>query len=106
MGASAESSMEEPDTNAPAAMMTWASYPGMSQGSGVTWLSTGAAAWMPWQKAMTASGEPKVTAWMMSCLLSLPFGTTAQPRFSYRLAAKTADFRAQAVTVGARNRPW
>ena len=47
MGPSADSSMEEPDTNAPAAMMTCASYPGISQGSGVTWLSTGAAAWIP-----------------------------------------------------------
>ena len=43
MGPSAESSIEEPETNAPAAMMTFESYPGISQGSGFTKLSTGAA---------------------------------------------------------------
>ncbi len=62
MGPSADSSMEEPDTKAPAAMITWESYPGISHGSGVTWLSTGAPAWIPLQKAITASGLPKVMA--------------------------------------------
>ncbi len=36
MGPSALSSMEEPETKAPAAMITGLSYPGISQGSGVT----------------------------------------------------------------------
>mgnify|MGYP004672684173 CR=1 FL=1 len=36
IGPSAESSMEDPCTNAPAAIITWLSYPGMSQGSGST----------------------------------------------------------------------
>ena len=83
MGPSALNSMEEPWTKAPAAMMTGASYPGMSQGSGVTKLSTGAAAWMPWQKATTPSGVPKVMDWMMSWRSSLLSGTTANPSFSF-----------------------
>ena len=36
MGPSAESSMEEPCTNAPAAITTSESYPGIAQGTGVT----------------------------------------------------------------------
>ena len=82
MGASAESSMEEPATKAPAAIMTWESYPGMSAGCGATWLSTGAAAWMPLQKASTPSAVPNVTAWMISCLGSPPPGNTPNPSFS------------------------
>ncbi len=35
IGPSAESSIDEPETKAPAAMITCASYPGISQGSGV-----------------------------------------------------------------------
>ena len=62
IGPSALNSMEEPDTKAPAAMITLLSYPGISHGSGVTKLSIGAAFWMPSQKAMTPSGVPKVTA--------------------------------------------
>ena len=65
MGASALSSMEDPWTKAPAAIITGESYPGMSHGSGVTKLSTGAAAWIPWQKAMTPSGVPKVMDWII-----------------------------------------
>ena len=41
-GASAESSMEAPKVNDPAAMITLLSYPGMSQGSGSTKESMGA----------------------------------------------------------------
>ncbi len=76
MGPSALSSMEDPCTKAPAAMITSLPYPGIAHGIGVTKESTGAAAWMPLQNAMTPSGFPKVTAWMMSCLLSQPSGTT------------------------------
>ena len=40
-------------------MMTSESYPGIAHGSGVTKLSTGAAAWMPSQNLMTPSGVPE-----------------------------------------------
>ncbi len=43
MGASALSSILEPWMKVPAAIITGASYPGISHGTGVTWLSTGAA---------------------------------------------------------------
>ena len=62
MGPSAESSIDDPDTKAPAAIITGASYPGISQGIGVTWESIGAAACIPLQKASTASALPKVIA--------------------------------------------
>ncbi len=39
-----DNSIDEPWTNAPAAIITSQSYPGIGQGSGVTKLSTGAAA--------------------------------------------------------------
>ena len=71
MGPSADNSMDEPDTNAPAAIITGASYPGISQGIGVTCESMGAAAWIPLQKASTASALPKVIAWIISCLYCL-----------------------------------
>jgi hypothetical protein len=51
MGPSALSSMEDPDTKAPAAMMTSLSYPGIGAGYASTKLSTGDEAWIPWQKA-------------------------------------------------------
>ena len=38
--------MDAPEINAPAAMITSLSYPGIAQGMGFTKLSTGAAAWM------------------------------------------------------------
>ena len=66
MGASAESSMDEPWMKAPAAMITGQSYPGMSQGSGVTKESTGAASWTARQKVFTASGSSRRMLWMMS----------------------------------------
>ena len=82
MGASALSSMEEPEINAPAAMITSQSYPGIAHGSGVTWLSTGAAAWMPLQNSITCSGWLKTTAWIISWRLSVALGTHSKPSFS------------------------
>ena len=41
IGPSAESSIDAPPTNAPAAMTTGSAYPGIAHGSGETWESTG-----------------------------------------------------------------
>ena len=82
MGASAESSMLEPETNAPAAMMTLSLYPGMSQGSGVKNESTGDAAWTASQKAQILSALPSVIAWIMSYLGSVALGVALNPSLS------------------------
>ena len=49
--------------------------PGLYDGSGEE-------DWIPWQKAMTPSGFPKVIDWMISCLDSRPSGRTEKPSFS------------------------
>ena len=72
----------EPCTKVPAAIMTSLSYPGIAQGSGVTKLSTGAAACMPSQKAQSASGLLSSTDWIISCLSVEAGGTVLKPSFS------------------------
>ena len=91
MGPSALSSMLAPATNVPAAMTTWSSYPGMSQGSGRAMLSTGLAVWMPWQKATRRSGVCILIAWMMSARRSVDAGEVSRPRFSKIRAESTAE---------------
>ena len=76
------------------------------EGSAVTKLSTGEAAWIPWQKAITPSGVPKVIACMMSWRLSVLSGSTEKPSGSYRFAARIAPLSAEAVTVGPMKKPW
>ena len=65
---------------APAAMMTLLSYPGMLPGTGDAKLSTGAAPWMPAQKAHIAASLPSSTAWMMSLRGSDAPGMQRKPR--------------------------
>jgi hypothetical protein len=52
---------------------------GIGAGTGRAKLSTGAAAWMPSQKAHSASALPSSTAWMMSWRAALPSGMTRKP---------------------------
>ena len=73
----------------------------MSPGTGVAKLSTGAADWMPEQKASMPSAERSSTAWMMSLRASPADGTQRKPSPSKRFEANTAPFSAEAVTVGA-----
>lgn len=67
-GASAESSMLAPIVNAPAAIMTLLSYPGISHGSGVAIESTGEPFCIPLQNAQRASGVPSFIAAIISVL--------------------------------------
>ena len=68
MGPSADNSKDAPMVKVPAAMITGSSYPGMAQGSGVTWESTGDPIWIPRQNAQRFFGLPSSMAVMMSVL--------------------------------------
>ena len=83
-------------------MITSFSYPGIAQGSGVTWESMGDPCWIPLQKAHIFSGEPRVSCKMRSVRGSSYFGETAYPSFSKRAEAKTEVLTAEAVTDGAK----
>ena len=105
IGPSADSSIDAPCMNAPAAMMTGQSYPGMGHGSGVTNESTGAPDCMPRQKRSIASGLPKCTICMMSERFSSTDGELGMPSSSIIPAQKTAVLSACATVCGAMKSP-
>ena len=98
--------MEEPDTNAPAAIITWLSYPGISHGSGVTKLSTGEPFCTPWQKAVRFSAFFISTAVIISPRLSSLFGKHSNPSKVIISDVKAAVFTALATISGAKKSPW
>ena len=66
IGPSALSSIDAPCTKFPAAIMTCASYPGISSAIGTASESTGAAFWIIRQNSDNFPGDPNVTVCTMS----------------------------------------
>lgn len=105
IGPSHESSIDEPWTKLPLAIITLSWYPGMSYGVGIAVLSIAEPAWMPWQNFICFSASPNSIVWTMSALGSSVVGSTLYPKVSRILLARMAVFRLLATTLGARYNP-
>jgi hypothetical protein len=87
MGASAVSSIDDPCTKVPPAMITLSWYPGKLLATGMARESTGDAFWIPWQKAFTPSGSLSLIACTISERWEPGAGDVSKPRVVNKWAA-------------------